>query len=633
MCESESHPIGAATVLRTSPLRMTSNKISDFEVDNKFKRDGDYLRWRPNFHLMPTQNWMNDPCGPCYDSTTGVFHLLYQCEYDLLGADWFAYHKGDNPHGANWGNMSWMHATSRDLVHWQHVQEEPALRPSVPHDCKGVFSGTMVLHGPHGESDMLTAIYTAVSKLPIHYTEPYHLGCEKLAMAVSHDNGKTWKDEDKSVILDGPPSSLADQVVAWRDPFFSEWRALDNFLGMPHGKYLYGLISGSLRNKTPTVFLYQMERTDLTKWQFITTMADVGMNFSLGYGAGDMGQNWEVCNFFTECGSSFLIMNVEGVGGDPQRRQAMWTKVSMRCDDSKPKEPQLVPSESAVLDYGNLYAVTTFEHIPSKRRLLWGWITEEDLDARYYEAQSWSGCMCLPREVVTLVYEGVDPAMLVDPHFRHSFWTHSTNDAEATGRKSGCLIATLGIRPAAELSSLRKDAQHVDILHPHDFRFLFPFRSRSLELQITIVLNQKVLSETHGTIGVLLAHNAQLTRFTKVVYSYRDKTLSVIRCSSSNVQGANRSTRSAPFHPVRFADGSVERLHLSVFLDNSVLEVFLNDRVVLSTRIYCDHQDGDCSRASLFSSYDGQDTSEPCLWASFSSVKAWAYVPPAIKAS
>lgn len=39
-----------------------------------------FTRWRPGFHLIAPKNWMNDPCGPCFDPSTGLFNVLYQCE-------------------------------------------------------------------------------------------------------------------------------------------------------------------------------------------------------------------------------------------------------------------------------------------------------------------------------------------------------------------------------------------------------------------------------------------------------------------------------------------------------------------------------------------------------------------------
>ena len=71
-------------------------KLSDtFDTSNR-------ETFRPLYHHTPSYGWMNDPNGMFYKD--GTWHLYYQY----------------NPYGSSWGNMTWGHSTSRDLVNWTH---------------------------------------------------------------------------------------------------------------------------------------------------------------------------------------------------------------------------------------------------------------------------------------------------------------------------------------------------------------------------------------------------------------------------------------------------------------------------------------------------------------------------------
>ena len=159
-------------------------------------------QYRPLAHFSPEQNWMNDPNGMVY--VDGTYHLYFQY----------------NPNGTRWGNMSWGHATSDDLLHWE---EQPLAIPQT-FDQEGraiesIFSGSVVIDenntsgfGAAGESP-LVAIYTSAYE-PAH---PTHAGKQAQSLAYSNDGGYTWTKYDGNPVLDRGSSNFRDPKVFWYD--------------------------------------------------------------------------------------------------------------------------------------------------------------------------------------------------------------------------------------------------------------------------------------------------------------------------------------------------------------------------------------------------------------------------------
>lgn len=363
--------------------------------------DDQFNRWRPSYHLQARTGWMNDPCAPCYDPKTGLYHVYFQ---------W-------NPKSADWGDISWGSATSKDMVTWT-LAEKPTLSPDMPYDCKGVFTGCMLA----GVDETLTCFYTSVSHLPIHYTLPHPHGCESLSMASSRDGGQTWQKFDQNPILSSEPEDL--QVSGWRDPFIAPWPQVCQILGRDQETTLFGLIAGGIPNVTPTAFLYAIDKKDITKWEYIGPLFYETPNIRLSRWSGDLGKNWEVANFLTlmdeqdeSVQRDLLFMGTEGclasdeaqsvaavtpaVGPTRPLRQQLWMSGDLVPTESdRPKSGvALKYTFGGHLDYGCMYAANSFYDPVSKKTLIWGWITEEDLCDELRAAQGWSGIISLPREL------------------------------------------------------------------------------------------------------------------------------------------------------------------------------------------------------------------------------------------
>lgn len=150
-------------------------------------------QYRPAVHFSPEKNWMNDPNGMVFHN--GVYHLYYQ----------------HNPSGNIWGNMSWGHATSPDLVHWK---EQPLAIST--DDQEDVFSGSVVVDKDNSsgfgtaENPPLVAIYTSAYK----EASP-HRGLQAQSLAYSLDDGQTWTKYSANPVLNRNSTNFRDPKVFW----------------------------------------------------------------------------------------------------------------------------------------------------------------------------------------------------------------------------------------------------------------------------------------------------------------------------------------------------------------------------------------------------------------------------------
>jgi fructan beta-fructosidase len=301
--------------------------------------------WRPQYHFTPVKNFMNDPNGMVFYQ--GEYHLFYQY----------------NPEGQVWGHMSWGHAVSPDMVHWQHL---PLAIPEDPNYM--IYSGAAVVDWNNSSGLCRNPDPKDQSCLIAIYAADYHQKKEKTHIAYSNDRGRTWTNYAGNPVIDVDAEDFRDPYVFWY-PAQKKW-----------------VLVAVLADHRKAVFF---SSPDLKKW---TKMSEFGP-------AGDDAGQWE-CPLLLE-------LPIEGT------KDTRWVLVINR----NPGAPaggtgvrylvgnfdgtQFVEKESAGqnlwADYGkDFYATNTFNNMPDKRRVWMGW-TSNWLYAKDEPTVLWRGAQSIPK--------------------------------------------------------------------------------------------------------------------------------------------------------------------------------------------------------------------------------------------
>lgn len=290
---------------------------------------------------------MNDPNGMFFFE--GEYHLFYQY----------------NPFGDKWGHMSWGHAISRDLVHWDHLPLALAEENGVM-----IFSGSAVVDwknssgfGKRGQPPLI-AIYTGH-----HTTKPL----QNQHLAFSNDRGRTWTKFSGNPVLDIGEKDFRDPKVFWHEPtrrwimtvawptqrkvrFYAsanlkEWSHLSDFGPAGSTKGIW---------ECPDLVPVRVEgKPRQSKWVLI-------VNVGSGAPAGGSGCQYFVGDFD---GARFAL--------DPAAQPPLW------ADSSR-----------------DFYAAVSWSDIPKRdgRRLWIGWMSNWEY-ARDVPTSPWRSAMSLPREL------------------------------------------------------------------------------------------------------------------------------------------------------------------------------------------------------------------------------------------
>lgn len=327
-------------------------------------------RFRPAIHFAASDTWLNDPNGLVF--LDGLYHLFFQ----------------NNPYGNVWGNMSWGHASSRDLLHWT---EHPVAIAC--DETEDIFSGSVVVD--HGNSSglgtadapALVAIYTSAYKAGSE-----HAGTQAQSLAYSTDAGMTWRKYEGNPVL-------TRNSAHFRDPKVFRYQG-------DQGAFWVMVAVEAQQQK---VVLYRSE--DLKSWDFLS---------DFGPANADAGE-WECPDLFPLAVDGdpddikwVLIVNVNpgavagGSGGQyfighfdgttflPDASSVVAPAGLTSLD---PKAASAALQQCLWLDWGrDCYASVSFSNAPDDRRIIIGWMNNWDY-ANELPTAPWRSSMTLAREV------------------------------------------------------------------------------------------------------------------------------------------------------------------------------------------------------------------------------------------
>lgn len=313
-----------------------------------------FAQMRPSLHFTPEKNWTNDPNGLVFYD--GKYHLFYQY----------------NPFGMKWGHMSWGHAVSKDLIHWEHLPVALQEYKNENGTHTMFFSGTAVADNNNtagfaskkGQTP-LVAIYTE------HIDSAGHGIGQRQSMAYSLD-GISFKRYENNPLIDLGTKDFRDPKVFWHEPS-KQWIML---VAQPLDFMLQFYGSANLR-----------------EWKLLSAFGNMG----------DKSKIWECPDIFelpveNEPGVKKWIVTLSG--GHPQQHNYLAMQYFTGSFDGK----QFIADKQEYplyLDHGkDYYAGIIFNNMPTtdSRKIMVGWANCWEY-ANDIPADTFRGQMAIPREL------------------------------------------------------------------------------------------------------------------------------------------------------------------------------------------------------------------------------------------
>lgn len=233
---------------------------------------------------------------------------------------------------------------------------------------------------------------------------------------------------------------------------------------------------------------------------------------------------------------------------------------------------------------------------------MFGWIMEADASESHYHQQGWAGMLSLPRVLQITRIENVCSTLGTPIELLDNFRCQSTGSFRQT-------LQTLAALPDPRVQQLR--GQKLSLAPqslpetPPQLQIPAAFATQ-WELDISFVLRADTVE-----IGFDIFHSEHTGQKTSVLFKPRTETIIIERHLSTSNSEINSAPEEAPHTLFYIKDGEatepqLEALNMRAFFDTSVLELFINDRTVITTRVYPDYDSDEgglafirpCSRQS-----------------------------------
>ena len=343
-----------------------------------------------------------------------------------------------------------------------------------------------------------------------------------VCIATSDNQMIHWHKYEHNPVIARMPASI-DAGTPWEFRDPYVWQEDDAW---------YMLMGTRIVNEGGAILLYRSP--DLRQWEFMHTLMQGDRNRLDPFWTGTI---WECPNLIKLGDRHVLIVSFQ----HHEAGHLLYTGYFM----GRYENHHFTPESQHILDYGSYFYAPQVMRDEHGRSIMFGWLWEGRSEAEQRQA-GWAGVMSLPR-LLTL---GEDDL--------------------------------LHIEPAPELAALRGDHFHQENLSVADEPLPLDVQGDCLEIiaefqpESATAFGLKVRSAPDGSEETLI-----LCDLNRQLVTIEQEKSSLSPSANQENLPARQVVRNAP---LAWQPGAAVRLH--VFLDKSVVEVFVNGRITLSSRIY-----------------------------------------------